>query len=163
MQQDGQGAHPNEVCGWLGASRALVLSPNIKLQCLFRTWSSTLLQSSNEVFTYGISGAFWYAAGAVLQVRVQPRLLYWWSCCRPNMFSIGCRVLFINGLQSGCQVSASDVCSESDAPRAARCTNIRLHRHHTAATVTLRGRNCIDRWPDAAPWRRCTFLTPRCQ
>ena len=35
---------------------------------MFRTWSSTLLQSSNEVFTYGISGAFWYAAGAVLQV-----------------------------------------------------------------------------------------------
>ncbi|CAL5222256.1 g4593 [Coccomyxa viridis] len=32
------------------------------------TWSSTLLQSSNEVFTYGISGAFWYAAGAVLQI-----------------------------------------------------------------------------------------------
>lgn len=32
------------------------------------TWSSTLLQSSNEVFTYGISGAFWYASGAVLQI-----------------------------------------------------------------------------------------------
>lgn len=26
-----------------------------------RTWSSTLLQSSLEVFTYGISGSFWCA------------------------------------------------------------------------------------------------------
>ena len=41
----------------------------LMLVCVHRTWSSTLLQSSNEVFTYGIAGAFWYAAGAVLQVR----------------------------------------------------------------------------------------------
>ena len=43
-------------------------APGLSFCVLFRTWSSTLLQSSNEVFTYGISGAFWYAAGAVLQV-----------------------------------------------------------------------------------------------
>lgn len=48
--------------------RVMHLCLMLRLQCLFRTWSSTLLQSSNEVFTYGISGAFWYAAGAVLQV-----------------------------------------------------------------------------------------------
>lgn len=41
----------------------------LMLVCVHRTWSSTLLQSSNEVFTYGIAGAFWYAAGAVLQVK----------------------------------------------------------------------------------------------
>ncbi|CAL8465288.1 g4823 [Coccomyxa elongata] len=34
------------------------------------TWSSTLLQSSLEVFTYGISGSFWYAAGAVVQILI---------------------------------------------------------------------------------------------
>ncbi|EIE23218.1 urea active transporter [Coccomyxa subellipsoidea C-169] len=32
------------------------------------TWSSTLLTSSLYVYLYGISGAFWYAAGAVVQI-----------------------------------------------------------------------------------------------
>eukprot|EP00249_Psilotum_nudum_P005971 c19366_g1_i1 orf=48-2024(+) len=32
------------------------------------TWVSTLLQSSNEAFTYGISGSFWYASGSAVQI-----------------------------------------------------------------------------------------------
>jgi urea-proton symporter len=32
------------------------------------TWSATLLQSSNVTYQYGISGAFWYAAGASIQL-----------------------------------------------------------------------------------------------
>eukprot|EP00170_Pyropia_yezoensis_P002121 contig_8966_g2125 len=32
------------------------------------TWSATLLQSSNVAYLYGVSGPFWYAAGASCQV-----------------------------------------------------------------------------------------------
>lgn len=32
------------------------------------TWAATLLQSSNVAYAYGISGPFWYAAGATIQV-----------------------------------------------------------------------------------------------
>ncbi|MCO5577813.1 hypothetical protein L7F22_031646 [Adiantum nelumboides] len=32
------------------------------------TWVSTLLQSANETFTYGISGSFWYATSATVQI-----------------------------------------------------------------------------------------------
>lgn len=32
------------------------------------TWAATLLQSANVAFQYGISGPFWYAAGATIQV-----------------------------------------------------------------------------------------------
>ncbi len=32
------------------------------------TWAATLLQSSTVAFQYGISGLFWYAAGASIQV-----------------------------------------------------------------------------------------------
>eukprot|EP00188_Purpureofilum_apyrenoidigerum_P001408 Plantae.Rhodophyta-Purpureofilum_apyrenoidigerum.ctg17704.p1 GENE.Plantae.Rhodophyta-Purpureofilum_apyrenoidigerum.ctg17704~~Plantae.Rhodophyta-Purpureofilum_apyrenoidigerum.ctg17704.p1 ORF type:complete len:713 (+),score=132.63 Plantae.Rhodophyta-Purpureofilum_apyrenoidigerum.ctg17704:1103-3241(+) len=32
------------------------------------TWAATLLQSSNVAFKYGISGPFWYASGATIQV-----------------------------------------------------------------------------------------------
>lgn len=32
------------------------------------TWAATLLQSSNVAYLYGISGPFWYAAGATIQV-----------------------------------------------------------------------------------------------
>ena len=32
------------------------------------TWAATLLQSSNVAFQFGISGPFWYAAGATIQV-----------------------------------------------------------------------------------------------
>lgn len=34
------------------------------------TWAATLLQSSNVAYQYGISGPFWYAAGATIQVRM---------------------------------------------------------------------------------------------
>lgn len=32
------------------------------------TWAATLLQSSAMTFQYGVSGAYWYAAGATLQI-----------------------------------------------------------------------------------------------
>ena len=32
------------------------------------TWAATLLQSSNVAWNFGISGPFWYAAGATIQV-----------------------------------------------------------------------------------------------
>ncbi|CAM9183676.1 unnamed protein product, partial [Hapterophycus canaliculatus] len=32
------------------------------------TWAATLLQSSNVAFNYGLSGPFWYASGATVQV-----------------------------------------------------------------------------------------------
>lgn len=32
------------------------------------TWVSTLLQSANETFQYGISGSFWYATSAAVQI-----------------------------------------------------------------------------------------------
>jgi SSS family transporter len=32
------------------------------------TWAATLLQSSNVAYAYGVSGPFWYAAGATIQV-----------------------------------------------------------------------------------------------
>jgi len=32
------------------------------------TWAATLLQSSNVAYSYGVSGPFWYASGATIQV-----------------------------------------------------------------------------------------------
>ena len=32
------------------------------------TWAATLLQSSNVAWQYGVSGPFWYASGATIQV-----------------------------------------------------------------------------------------------
>ena len=32
------------------------------------TWAATLLQSSSVAYSYGISGPFWYASGATIQV-----------------------------------------------------------------------------------------------
>nr|QPB67292.1 urea active transporter 3.2 [Bangia sp. ESS1] len=34
------------------------------------TWAATLLQSSNVAYKYGVSGPFWYASGATLQIIV---------------------------------------------------------------------------------------------
>lgn len=34
------------------------------------TWAATLLTSSTVAFNYGVSGPFWYAAGACIQVLV---------------------------------------------------------------------------------------------
>ena len=32
------------------------------------TWAATLLQSSSVAYKYGVSGPFWYASGATVQV-----------------------------------------------------------------------------------------------
>jgi len=32
------------------------------------TWAATLLQSSNVAYSFGVSGPFWYASGATIQV-----------------------------------------------------------------------------------------------
>ena len=32
------------------------------------TWAATLLQSSTVTYEYGVSGPFWYAAGATVQI-----------------------------------------------------------------------------------------------
>ena len=32
------------------------------------SWAATLLQSSNVAWQYGVSGPFWYASGATIQV-----------------------------------------------------------------------------------------------
>lgn len=32
------------------------------------TWAATLLQSSNVAWQYGVSGPFWYASGASIQI-----------------------------------------------------------------------------------------------
>lgn len=33
-----------------------------------RTWAATLLQSSGVAYRYGVSGPFWYASGATVQI-----------------------------------------------------------------------------------------------
>jgi hypothetical protein len=37
------------------------------------TWAATLLQSSAVAYRYGVSGPFWYASGATVQVRILNR------------------------------------------------------------------------------------------
>lgn len=32
------------------------------------TWAATLLQSSGVAYSYGVSGPFWYASGATVQI-----------------------------------------------------------------------------------------------
>lgn len=32
------------------------------------TWAATLLQSSSVCYRYGVSGPFWYASGATVQI-----------------------------------------------------------------------------------------------
>lgn len=32
------------------------------------TWAATLLQSTGVAYRYGISGPFWYASGATVQI-----------------------------------------------------------------------------------------------
>ena len=39
------------------------------------TWAATLLQSSNVAWNYGVSGPFWYASGATIQVLLFAILL----------------------------------------------------------------------------------------
>jgi Na+/proline symporter len=36
--------------------------------CSSWTWAATLLQSSSVAYRYGVSGPFWYASGATVQI-----------------------------------------------------------------------------------------------
>lgn len=56
-----------------------MVQPIIFLQCInymlctadivsHWTWAATLLQSSNQAYQYGVSGPFWYAGGATIQI-----------------------------------------------------------------------------------------------
>jgi Na+/proline symporter len=38
------------------------------------TWAATLLQSSTVCYRFGVSGPYWYASGACVQVSRQPEL-----------------------------------------------------------------------------------------
>ncbi|CAL5359380.1 unnamed protein product [Camellia sinensis] len=40
----------------------------LKQDSLLWTWAATILQSSNVAWEYGVSGPFWYASGAIIQV-----------------------------------------------------------------------------------------------
>ena len=66
------------------------------------TWSSTLLQSANQVYQYGVSGAYWYAGAAVVQVlcfgilavyiKVHPLpALLQRPCCGQHTHTLACR------------------------------------------------------------------------
>ena len=73
---DGQPAHPPP----LGICSALMCSALLFVAVLAQvgltaavivsqwTWAATLLQSSNVAWQYGVSGPFWYASGASIQI-----------------------------------------------------------------------------------------------
>ncbi|KAI8894657.1 urea transporter [Globomyces pollinis-pini] len=48
------------------------------------TWAATLLQSSTVAYRYGVSGPFWYAAGATIQVLLFAILAIQIKCKAPN-------------------------------------------------------------------------------
>jgi len=52
------------------------------------TWAATLLQSSTVAYQYGISGPFWYAAGASIQVLLFGILAIELKRKAPNGFCI---------------------------------------------------------------------------
>jgi hypothetical protein len=47
------------------------------------TWAATLLQSSNVAWNYGVSGPFWYASGATIQVTWRLRWQNLGACILP--------------------------------------------------------------------------------
>ncbi|KAL0324110.1 UNVERIFIED_CONTAM: Urea-proton symporter DUR3 [Sesamum calycinum] len=57
---------PLSWCGWRRGMWVLVTRQNGSTQQW--TWAATILQSSNVAWEYGISGPFWYASGATIQV-----------------------------------------------------------------------------------------------
>jgi hypothetical protein len=74
------------------------------------TWAATLLQSSNVAWEYGVSGPFWYASGATVQIllfgilaievkRKAPTAHTMYVLCLPCSFST-CADLLIQSLQS---------------------------------------------------------------
>jgi len=63
------------------------------------TWAATLLQSSSVAYRYGVSGPFWYASGATVQIilfasiaielkRRAPNAHVSWSCLRSKSISL---------------------------------------------------------------------------
>ena len=53
------------------------------------TWSATILQSSNVTWQFGVSGSFWYAAGASIQLYLFSILAYKLKKYAPNAHTIG--------------------------------------------------------------------------
>ena len=52
-------------------------------------WSATILQSSNVTYKFGVSGAFWYAAGASIQLFIFSILAHKFKKHAPNAHTIG--------------------------------------------------------------------------
>merc|ERR1711966_430334 len=52
------------------------------------TWAATLLQSSNVAYQYGVSGPFWYASGATIQVLLFGMLAIQVKRYAPNAHTI---------------------------------------------------------------------------
>ena len=57
---------------WLGTRKTFewfyTAGRNVKTGRSAWTWAATLLQSSTVAYQFGISGPFWYAAGASIQM-----------------------------------------------------------------------------------------------
>ncbi len=59
----------NKACEWFSTAGRTVKTGLIASSVVSaRTWAATLLQSSTVAYQFGISGPFWYAAGASIQV-----------------------------------------------------------------------------------------------
>jgi SSS family transporter len=56
------------------------------------TWAATLLQSSNVAYQYGVSGPFWYASGATIQVLLFGMLAIQVKRYAPNAHTI-CEII----------------------------------------------------------------------
>ena len=130
-----------------GACILLHLMADANMRCLLRTWSSTLLQSSNEVFTYGISGAFWYAAGAVLQVIAQghPLILFCSSSssvysCRPHPHVSQLLCALHGSLEVGLPTTTTH-------NHHTWCGTVERHRslHLPMPSQSLKGTECLER------------------
>jgi len=66
IEHDSKLAHSSEHFGSAGRS---ISSGWIACHIVSQwTWAATLLQSSNVAYTFGVSGPFWYASGATIQV-----------------------------------------------------------------------------------------------
>lgn len=56
---------------WMNSSLVSRLKCSIRARSILYeqwTWAATILQSSNVAWEYGVSGPFWYASGATIQV-----------------------------------------------------------------------------------------------
>lgn len=59
-------AHTSETFNTAGRNVKIGLTASVIVSQW--TWAATLLQSSNVAFSYGVSGPFWYASGATVQI-----------------------------------------------------------------------------------------------